>query len=68
VKFGTEGLYIMPLISCGFCENRYSGSHVLMKGLNEIFPLFSSLFVRFGYNSLRKVSIKLCWVIAIWWK
>jgi len=44
VKFSTEDLYIMPLISCGLCESRYSESHVFLKGLKETFPVFSAVF------------------------
>jgi hypothetical protein len=45
VKFGTEGLHILPLNSSDFRENRWNGSHVLLKRTNEFLPYIPHLWL-----------------------
>ena len=69
MKFGTGSLYIMPLISCGLCESRYSGSHVLLKGLNEkvscIFCSVRPIWIKFATEGVRKIVLNYCDLVEI---
>jgi hypothetical protein len=45
MKFGGENLHVMPVTISEFCENRCSGSHVLLMLINEIFSIFSAFLI-----------------------
>jgi hypothetical protein len=48
MKFGKGVLYKKLLSKHGLCENECSGQHNLLKDINEMLPLFSAFFIRFG--------------------
>lgn len=47
-EIAIEGLNIMPLSSCEFCGNLCCENHTVLKGVNEILPIFSIIFIQFG--------------------
>ena len=69
VKFGIGGTQALPLHICKFCENRYSGSDILLEGVTGIlafmFCIFRPIWVKFiefreskfreSHNSVRVV-------------
>jgi hypothetical protein len=47
VKFSVTDVYILLLISCKFYENWHSKSPILLRGINELFSIFSAFIVQF---------------------
>jgi hypothetical protein len=50
VKFGADGLHAVPFGTWQFHDTRCSEGHILLKGVNEIFPYL----VRFGLIRYQK--------------
>ena len=57
MKFDTIYLRIIPLNNCEFREIRHSESHTLLKGVNEILPIFYSFrltWIKLGTENVHK--------------
>jgi hypothetical protein len=48
MKFGKGVLYKKLMIKNGLCGNECSEKHNLLKDVNEMLPVFSAFFIRFG--------------------
>jgi hypothetical protein len=47
VKFAIEDIHVIGLSSCELNENRSTGSHNLLKGVQDLSHIPSTFFVRF---------------------
>ena len=56
MKFGIDGLRVMPLSLCEFRENRYSEKHALLRGEIEIRYIYACTVKtqsELGYNVMK---------------
>jgi len=61
MKFDTLYLRIIPLNNCEFREIRHSDSHTLLKGVNEILPIFYSFrltWIKLGTEDVHKKCVE----------
>lgn len=58
MKVVIKGVHLMSFRKCGFCENRRSKSLALLRGVNKILSILSSIYFRFAYNSSENMSTR----------
>ena len=61
-ELGTENLHIMLFCKYQINENRNSGSHTVIQGVNEKIKLFFKSFLRSKYTPVQNMLTTICCV------